>query len=974
VVIFSQILLHRSSIFMFKQSKISQGVLLALGGAFLVCSAPTWAQERIEVTGSRIKSIGGTSTSPIASVGKADIETTQPVAVEELVRGLPSAYPAIGPNINNGSNGTASIDLRGMGSNRTLVLFNSKRMVPATLGGVVDTNTVPVSLLDRVDLVTGGASAVFGADAVAGVVNFVMKKNFTGLEASSLYSVSRKNDARRYKNDFTIGSNLADGRGNVALHIGTTRTQAIRLGDRDFANTVISSSTGNPGGYSGTSVPVIWSGLPVPGNRVIDSTTGLLRAAVTGGPPDGYNTNPPNYFETPLKRTQVTGLARFSINEYAEVYSEVFHTRSAVTLNLAPSGSFGAALSVPIGNPYITPAVRQQLCTLYSISAANCVVGSATEFRANFARRFVEAGPRIYSYDGVTTQYTAGLRGTIPYLESWSYDAYYQSGRSDQQLTTGNGFSSSKLQNAVRALNTTSCTIGGTCVPINLFGAAGTISQAMLDYISTPTFQTTQVRQDVISASASGEVDFITSPLAKSPLGLAIGIENRTVFGGNKSDAVVQTQGELLGSGAPVPDRSGELKFSEVYAELSLPLIQDAAFARSLNLQGGFRDTKLKTSAGVSQSYNSWKYGGDWSPIKGLRFRGEQQRATRAPNVNELYAPVVTGLSTLSRDPCQGNSIVAADAGKAGTLTNLCQQTGVPTSQIGGVAAPSSNQINNTGGGNPNLAPEKADTTTLGLVWDPEFVDNLSLTLDFWKIKIKGAVGSATASQIVTGCYDPTVNPGFGNNVFCQLIQRDPLNGGLNGSGSRGVITQSSNLGQYDYSGIDIGVTYRLPLKNLDMPSLGRVDFTLQAALFKKADILTVPGTPVIEQAGHYGVDVSTPYSKTRFNQRTTWNVGDYSLGYVWRFIGGSTVQTDRAGTYIAEYESIKAYNYFDLNGSWQATKNLKLSATVNNAFDKKPPFIGTGIGPGAVNFGNTFPSVYDVIGRRFTLTATANF
>ena len=231
---------------MFKKSKVCSGVLVALGGALLAGAAPAWAQssERIEVTGSRIKSVGNTSSSPIASVGKVDIDTTQPVAVEELVKGLPSAYPAIGPNINNGSNGTASIDLRGMGSNRTLVLFNGKRIVPATLDGVVDTNNVPVSLLERVDIVTGGASAVYGADAVAGVVNFVMKKNFSGVEASTLYSVSGKNDARRYKNDITIGTNLADGRGNVAISIGTTRTQPLRLGDRDYSVTTLSPSGG----------------------------------------------------------------------------------------------------------------------------------------------------------------------------------------------------------------------------------------------------------------------------------------------------------------------------------------------------------------------------------------------------------------------------------------------------------------------------------------------------------------------------------------------------------------------------------------------------------------------------------------------------------------------------------------------------------------------------------------------------------
>jgi iron complex outermembrane recepter protein len=926
---------------MFKKSKVCSGVLMALGGALLVGAAPSWAQdgERIEITGSRIKSVGNTSSSPISSVGKADIDTTQPVAIEELVRGLPSAYPAIGPNINNGSNGTASIDLRGMGTNRTLVLFNGKRFVPAVLEGVVDTNNVPVALLERVDLVTGGASAVYGADAVAGVVNFVMKKNFSGVEASTLYSVSGKNDARRYKSDLTIGANLADGRGNVALNVGTTRTQALRLGDRDFSTVTISSSTGAPGGFSSTAVPATFQGMPSPinGNRVIDATTGLLRSSSAPNAPDGYNTNPPNYFETPLTRTQVAGIARFSINEYAEAYSEVFHTRSNVTLNLAPSGTFGASLNIPIGSPFLTDAVRKQICGAYTavfaLGAADpkCVLGNATEFRAGIARRFVEAGPRIYSYDNVSTQYTVGLRGAIPYLESWSYDAYYQAGRSDQQVTTANGFSATKLQNAVRSLNGTTCTVGGSCVPVNLFGAAGTITQPMLDYLSTPTFRTTEVRQDVIALSANGEVGLITSPFAKNPLGVAVGFEKRTVFGGNKSDAVIQTTGELLGSGAPTPDRSGELKFTETYAELSLPLVQKQPFFESLGIQGGYRDTKLSTSAGTSQGYGSWKAGGDWSPMKGLRFRGEQQRATRAPNVNELYAPITTGLSTINAstgDYCGGAKINAADAGKAGTLTALCQATGVPTSQIGALAEPSANQINNTGGGNPNLAPEKADTTTLGLVWEPGFVDNLSISLDYWKIKIKGAVGSATATQILTGCYDAASNPSYSNNLFCQLIQRDPLTGGLNGTASKGVITQSSNLGQYDYSGFDIGATYRLPLKNLDMPSLGRVDFKLDVSLLQKADILTVPGTPTIVQAGYYGVDVGTPYAKTRFNQRTTWTVGDFSVGYVWRFIGATVAQQgtvlcstttppDKQPCIQDANATIQAHNYFDLNGSW---------------------------------------------------------
>ncbi len=970
---------------MFKRTKVSTAVLLAAGGA-LLGAQPTWAQERVEVTGSRIKSVGNESSSPITSVGKLDIDTVQPVAVEELVRGLPAAYPAIGPNINNGSAGIATIDLRGLGPNRTLVLVNGKRFVPSDLRARVDTNNVPVSLIERVDLVTGGASAVYGADAVAGVVNFVTKRNFTGVEATTLYSVSDKGDAKRYKNDLTIGSNLADGRGNVVVNIGTTRTDPLRVGERDYSGTVLSSASGNPGGFSNTAVPAQFSGIPgaLAGQRVIDASTGLLRATVPtagNGPPDGYNTNPPNYFETPLKRTQATALGRFTINEYAEAYTEVFHTRSNVTLNLAPSGTFAAALNIPIGNPYITDPVRQQLCGAYGISAANCTATSSTPFRVNVARRFVEAGPRIYSYDNTTTQYTAGLRGSIPYLESWSYDAYYQSGRSDQTQTTGNGFSSSKLQLAVNALNPTSCVSGGNCVPINLFGAAGSITPAMLSYLSTPTFQTTLVQQKVMAASANGEVPIITSPFAKSPLGLALGAEQRKVFAGNKSDAVVQTQGELLGSGAPTPDRSGELKFKEAYLEAKLPLVQNMTGIQSLNIEGGYRDTNFKTSAGADQSYGSWKGGLDWAPIKGLRLRGEKQRATRAPNINELYEPVSTGLASLSSDYCQGTKIgpvlpsdTAAEAAAKPALTALCQQTGVPAAQVGSVAAPSSNQINNTSGGNPNLAPEKADTTTFGIVWDPEFVDNLSLSIDYWKIKINGAVSSPTATQVNDGCYSTTLNPGLGYNVFCQSIQRDPLNGGLNGTGSKGVITQSSNLGTYDFAGVDIGAAYRLALSKVGFEGYGRLDMGLQLSYMQKADFKALPSVPVLEQAGRYGVDVSTPYTKVRFSQRTTWTLGDYSLGYNWRYIGSSQVQKGKETSYLPQYSSIPHINYVDLNGTWQAMKNLKLSLTVNNAFDKQPPLVGTGIGPGSVNFGNTFPSAYDVIGRRYTMSATATF
>lgn len=973
---------------MFKRNARSAAALAMIGtlGAVsaLAQEAAPAKLERIEITGSRIKSIGAESSSPITSVGKEDITVKQPVAVEELVRGLPAAYPAIGPSINNGSNGTATIDLRGMGSNRTLVLINGRRFVPATLGGTVDTNAIPVSLLERVDLVTGGASAVYGADAVAGVVNFVTKRNFTGVEATTLYSTTKAGDGGRQKNDITLGANMPDGKGNVVLHIGTTKTDPVRLGDRAYANTVTSSRTGLAGGFSQTSAPAVFQ-FPAPasstlsGDRVIDATTGLLRAGDGLVPPDGYNTNPPNYFETPLERTQATALGYYRVNDNLEVYGDFFHNRSLVTLNLAPSGTFLQSFAVPIGNPFITPAVRAQLCAAYGIAPANCVAGSAgtTEVNMLIGRRFVEAGPRIYNYDNTSNQYTVGLRGDIPMLDGWSYDAYYQSGRADQKLTTGNGFSRTKVQQALRAFNTTSCSVTtGGCVPLNVFGAAGTITPEMLKFISIPTFQTTRVDQRVMAASANGEVAFVKSPWAKAPLGLAIGYEDRKVTGSNASDNVVQTAGELLGSGAPTPDRSGVIQFKEVFVEANMPLVANKPFIHSLNLGLGYRETDFKTAV-TGKSYGSWKAGLDWAPMRGLRFRGEQQRATRAPNVNELYAPVVTGLATLSADPCRGNLINVADAGKAGTLTNLCQLTGVPTGQIGFVSNPSASQAANTSGGNPNLGPEKGDTTTIGLVWEPTG-SAFSATVDYWRIKITEAITSPTASQVVDSCYSIARNPTLTKNAFCDLISRNPSTGGLSGTGFSGINTQSSNQGTLDYAGVDVGMNYRFPLKNIGL-DLGRLDFALQLSVLDRANFKALPVLDTIEYDGHYGIDVGTPYNNRRFSLRTSWTHKDWNAGLAWRHISAATVQTtgaanNVAGRFVKAYESIPEVNYFDLNVGYQFTKNLRMSLTVNNLFDKQPPFIGTGIGPGASNYGNTFPSAYDVIGRRYTATVTASF
>ena len=952
---------------MFKRTRISTGVLLALGGVLLAPIA-SHAQDaqRIEVTGSRIKSLGAVSNSPITSVAAEEINSSTPVAVEEVIRGLPAAAPAIGPGTNNGSGGIATIDLRGLGPTRTLVLINGRRMVPADLTSRVDTKSIPVALLERIDIVTGGASAVYGADAVAGVVNFVLKKNFTGIDAATTYGVSEQGDTKRYRTDVTIGANLADGRGNVAMSFGTTRTDPLRQGDRSFGEFQLNSVNGLRSG-SATSAPSTLAGLPAPltGTQAIDLVTGTLRPAVEA---DNFNFNPLNYFVTPLERTQMTAIGRFTINDFAEAYAELTHTKSNVTLNLAPSGSFASAgfpvWQLPIGNAYIPAAMRAQLCAAYGITT-NCAAGNTQELAITLNRRFVEYGPRINTFDNTTSQWTVGLRGAIPMVSNWSYDAYLQNGSSDQLSSRVNWGSASKFQQALRSVSTTTCTVAsGGCVPINVFGAPGSITPQMLAFINQTAVQTTFVKQKVGLVSVSGDLGKVKSPFATQPVSVALGYEHREMTAGNRSDAPSQLNGEVLGTGAPLPDRTGKLTLSEGFVEIAAPLVARMTGVEALNFEGGYRESEFTTDAS-SKNYGSWKYGFDYTPVKGLRFRAMQQRATRAPNINELYAPVVSGLANRAIDPCQLALINTGDANTAGTLSNLCRVTGVPASQVGFVPAPSSGQISNTGGGNPALSPEEADTTTLGVVWEPAFISGLSVSLDYYKIQIENAVSSATTDQVLNGCYTSALNPGFSaSSPFCALVQRNVSTGSLNGT--VGVITQSSNLGKVGTAGYDIGINYRLGLKQW-----GRVDLGFLGTRVTESNFKSLPTTALVECVGTYSANCGGPTPRFRFNQRTTWAMGDYTVGYNWRHIGPSRRD---GGTFLPAFTTIKAYDYFDLNFAWDATKNVRLTLSINNATDKQPPVVGNTIATTTSNSGNTFPQWYDVVGRSYAFGARVKF
>lgn len=968
---------------MIKEKAISRAVRLSLlvagVGAFV---QPTMAQEQekpavVEVTGTRITSPGITSNSPISSITAAEIQSTQPVAVEEFFKALPAAVPAIGQGTNNGTGGAATIDLRGLGSNRSLVLINGRRLVPYNLNGTVDTNAIPIALLSRVDLVTGGASVVYGADAVAGVANFNLKRNFTGVDLTTSYGASAdERDAKRRRTDLTMGSSLADGRGNVVLSIGKTTSDPLTQGERSFGQASLSSVDGKPSG-SGTTVPSAFSTGIGPGGTTALSGAWQINPA-TGRlvqPVETFNFNPQNYYVTGLDRSQATALGNFKINDYADVYSEVFYTNSKVASALASTGTFGNTFQVPIGNPYIPQPAREQICARRGIPAANCVAGNNTMVPLLVNRRFTELGPRYNNFDNKTLQYTIGVKGDL--VMDWTYDAYWSRGTSDQTQSRINWGSLAKVGQALNALSTTACVNPANgCVPLNVFGAGGSITPQQAAFINQSALLLQSVQQDVAQISVSGNLgDKIRSPLAQDPIAVSLLAERRNVSAATQSDAASQIQGEVLGTGAPTPDRRGNFTLKEYAVEMFVPLIKDMPFVRTLNAELGYRESEFSV-ASQSRSYGSWKAGGEWAPVKSLRVRGMVQKATRAPNVNELFAPAVTGLSNLATDPCQGSNINQAQANTAGTLSNLCRLTGVPVSEIGSLPAPSAGQINNLGGGNPELGPESAKTKTIGFVFEP--MPRLALSLDYYQIDIDQAVSSPSTTDILDGCYSATLNPGRTLNQFCGMIGRNTINGTFNGNESRGVMTPLSNLGKQSTSGVDLNAAYRLAASQLGLDArYGSLDLSIGANFVDKYEYQATPNSLNRDCLGFYSIAcnniVASPVYKRKFNQRTNWNMGAWSVGYNWRYLSGVTEEPGGA-SFLPAFSRIDAYHYVDLNAGWSVTKNIRLNLSVTNLFDKKPPVVGNTIGGTSANSGNTFPQNYDVVGRYITLGASIKF
>lgn len=980
------------------------------------------------VTGSRIGRPDLEVASPVNVIGQAEIGFRQPGTAEELLRDLPSVRPSIGPAVNNGSGGAATIDLRGIGVERTLVLIDGRRVVPYDLQGLTDLNNVPVGLLERVDVVTGGASTVYGADAVAGVVNFITKRDFQGIDLQTNYRISERGDAARFRGDLIVGGNFGDGKGNAVLALGYTKADPLLHTQRSISQFPVSSVTGLFSGATAAQVTIFASptnaalGLATGANlgAVVNPATGLLQTAT---PADTYNTNNGTYFQTPLNRINIYGSARYEVTDGLEVYTSGMFTRNKVRVQLASSGTFGNTYQLPLNNPYLPAGVRNQLCAgfdtnsavagIQPITPANCTAAAAVQGGPGTAgyieipvvaqRRFTEYGPRGQSYEFDQFQVQGGIRGTL--FDGVKYDLSGQYGESSQTQVRENWGSFSKVQQALRAFRTTAgapvCTnTANGCVPINLFGANGSISPDQLAFIDLDAIVNRKVTLGVVTGSISGDLFGLSSPFSDSAIGFALGGEYRKITAASQPDNPSQIQGEVLGTGARTPPDFGQYTVKEAFGEIIVPLVSDKPFFYKLQAEGGVRYSDYSTTGAST----TWKAGGSYEPFRGFKFRGMYQRAVRSPNIQELFQSPVQGLGNLTSDPCQGTVSAALGA--------LCAQTGAPAGTIGSIPAPTSGQINNTSSGNRTLDVERATTYTLGGVISPsDILPGFSLTVDYFNIRVNQAITQPAQGDILNGCYSAALNPGFTFNAFCALIGRNPLTGSLNGAGETpGVILTYSNLGVIETAGWDFGVNQRFRLEDVGVANGGQISLGFNATKLNYYHFQATPNSINRDCTAYYSpAGCTNPRPKWKWNGRVTYGRDTFDVSLLWTHIspvalepflatrlagnvaqpGGPNPALTGSVNFVLDgiaytnqptagvqprFRSIPRYDYFDLAFRVMPTENVEFNLTVDNLFDKDPPLVGSGVGGTAFNSGNTFPTIYDPIGRAYTIGARLKF
>ncbi len=988
----------------FNKASLLAGTIMA--GA--VIASPAYAQDAetevaaqtrednfIVVTGSRIQQRNVDTAAPVAVVGAEEFALSGAVNVENVLNTLPQVIPGTTAFSNNPGTGAVTLNLRGLGSTRTLVLVNGRRWVSFDTNQVVDLNTIPSFLLESVDVVTGGASAVYGSDALGGVVNFKLKK-VEGLEMGGQYSLTERGDGARYQLYGAIGTSFDDGRGSATVYGEYFNRESVFQGDRGFSAVALGGETQGAQlqAFGSGALPVARILAPVnvaivanpgtfadnPQNFANLATGSVLRdglfrspGAATPTAGDTYNYAPVNYLQIPQERYLFGGYADYEFTDGHRAYTEVTYVNNRVAQELAATPITGTTnVNIAAVSQFLDPAAlaafnqldaNQQAADAQRVANGLPALFTPGVIRANVLRRTTETGPRNSLDERNAFRVLAGVTGGI--TDNINYDAYYSYARTRNANVQSGNISRSAFNRG----------LDGTDPAINIFGP-DTLTPEMVQQISIQAQNGDISTVEVAAASINGFLGNLG--FGGDDIGFAVGTEYRRVAAQFIPDTALSS-GDVVGFNAGEATE-GAYNVKEIFAEVIVPIIEtESGLSLTVNGAARYSDYSLENVGGV------WTYAGgvQFRPFEDVMFRGQYQRAVRAPNVQELFGGQAIGFPG-AVDPCASADFIAANPGAAAT----CIATGVPAGNIGGGQAVQLNsQIPALFGGNPNLGEETSTSWTAGVVLQPSFLSGLTITADYFNIEVEDfiTIAGGGLQGLLNLCYGTAQDV---NSPLCQPfvgirdsdgridVGAPPLIGGIN----------AANLAT---SGVDLQVNYRgsLPFSLLTDTGSSRFDLNFNGTWTEKYEFTPVVGLPDFDEcAGRFGGNCGQPISSFKWASRLTMIDGPLTTSVRWRHLSGVDDADD--DTNFADFngiERIGAYDLFDLTFAFAATENVVFSIGVNNIFDTlpgTPTFNGVRVSnrPNSLLLGdnqeqgNTYPSVYDVLGRDFFASVAFSF
>lgn len=910
--------------------------------------------EEVLVTGTRITTQDGFgATSPVTVVTAENIQNLGFVNIEQVLNSLPSIETSQNANISNGSTGTASVDLRGIGTNRTLVLVNGRRM---TAGGAStqapDISQIPTIALERIDVLTGGASATYGADAVAGVVNFVTRR-MNGIEIRAGYSGYRHDNSDGYSQglldkrgfdypsgtegpdgennqiDLAIGGDFADGKGNATFYATWREQDELRQEARDYSSGALNSGGTGVGGSANAIVPNYFL-APITADGAGPGGYDYAQENFVSLQPDGgftpydgtniYNYAPINHFLRPLTQWNAGAFVDYKINDHFTPYAEFMASSAQTRAQIAESGTFFAETYF-LSLDDFPDAFAASIAELYPDRTSD-------DFGIYVGKRNVEGGPRSNNFANDGLRLVVGSKGDIN--DQWSYDVSYLFAQTRQTSTYINDFFA---PNITAVLNSDACDNG--CPGYSVFQPGG-VTADQADNLTGTGMLSSQSTTEVINGYVAGEL--FTLPTASNPIQVVVGYEWRGENFDRTSDTVF-AEGQLLGQGGPTPSLRGGFTVSEFFGEANIPIVD------GLVADLAYRYSDYSTVGGQ----DTYRFGLDWQPIELARIRAGFNRAVRAPNVSELFSVNNLGLWG-GVDPCATATPEYSP--------EQCARTGVTAAQYGNIVASPANQYNQISGGNVNLDVEEADTITIGLVLTPS--DSLTVSLDYWNIEIENTIATVGAENIIRQCAE--------NGNLCNSVVRS--GSGSLWQGETGYVFNGlQNIGTGVTSGVDVAASWMMDAMG------GTFDVKLAGTFLTEWEIEVLPG----ESFDCVGLISTRCYPKPEWRHTLTARYDSnewWAVTARWRYFDGVDYDGALSGgrsegaDKIVQGNLSSSESYLDLNATIRFMGDSELLFGINNVLDEAPPLVGGTLSSNA----NAIAGFYDTLGQYLFAQATFRF